>query len=270
MSDASRSAEGRSFTSDLITSIKHPDFWGFSSWLDLVTKYRRSALGLVWIFLPPVCYVFGIGYFYSLLFGRESLPFMVHLGMGYVLWRMITQVITGASTTMATHRAFIMDGRIRYTDYVLRIFAKSGFYFVITAIILVPLVALVSPPLLGVASLVLTLPLFILNVLWLGVVVAVLGARFPDLHELSTTVFIFGFLLTPIIWQASLTPPDTWRGFVARLNPAFHLIEFVRAPVLGEPTESLTYWVIAGMTVGGCLLATYVYRRYSRFIAVWL
>lgn len=270
MSDAFSSMTRNSFVSDLIASIKHPDFWGFSSWLDLVSKYRRSALGLVWIFLPPVCYVFGIGYFYSQLFERESLPFMVHLGMGYVLWRMITQVIMGASTTMATHRAFILDGRVRYTDYVLRIFARAVFYFVVTAILLVPLVALVAPTFLGVASLVVTLPIFLVNVLWLGVVVAVLGARLPDLHELSSTVFIFGFLLTPIIWQASLTPPDSLRGFVARLNPAFHLIEFVRAPVLGEPTEQLTYWVIASMTIGGCLLAAYVYRRYSRFIAIWL
>ena len=270
MNDTARSVDGDNFKSDLITSFKHPDFWGFSSWLDLVTKYRRSALGLVWLFLPPACYVFGIGDFYSALFGNEPLPFMVHLGLGYVLWRMITQVITGASTTMATHRAFIMDGRIRYTDYVLRIFAKAGFYFVITAVILTPLVALESPSLLRVASLGFTLPIFIVNVLWIGVVVAVLGARFPDLHELSTTIFIFGFLLTPIVWQASLMPADTWRGFFARLNPAFHLIEFVRAPLLGEPVENLTFGVIAGMTIGGCMLAAYVYRRYSRFIAVWL
>lgn len=270
MRETSRPVDGKSFTSDLVTSIKHPDFWGFSSWLDLVTKYRRSALGLVWLVLPPLCYVFGIGYFYSLLFGRESLPFMVHLGFGYVLWKMITQVITGASTTMATHRAFIMDGRTRYTDYVLRVFAKSAFYFIITAIILTPLVALLSPSLVGVASLVVTIPIFIANVLWLGVCVSILGARFPDLHELSTTIFIFGFLLTPIIWQASLTPANTWRGFVARLNPAFHLIEFVRAPVLGEPTEALTYWVIGGMTLGGFVAAAHVYRRYSRFIAIWI
>lgn len=270
MSDASRSVGGDSLKSDLIESFRHPDFWGFSSWLDLVTKYRRSALGLVWLFLPPVCYVFGIGYFYSTIFGKEPLHFMVHLGFGYALWKMITQVITGASTAMATHRAFIMDGRIRYTDYVLRVFAKSSFYFVITVLILAPLVVLLSPSVLGVASLAITLPIFIVNVLWLGVVLGVLGARLPDLHELSTTIFIFGFLLTPIVWEASLMPADTGRGFAARLNPAFHLIEFVRAPVLGEPVETITYMVIAGMTIGGCVFAAFVYRRYSRLIAVWL
>lgn len=270
MSKAFRSVAHSSLAADFAASLKRPDFWAFSSWLDLVTKYRRSALGLVWVMLPPVCYVFGIGYFYSLLFGVESLPFMVHLGIGYLLWRTITQVITGASTTMATHRAFILDGRIRYTDYVLRIIAKSAFYFVVTALVVVPLVAVSGASVAGALTLFLTLPLFVVNIAWLGVVFAVLGARLPDLHEFSATIFIFGFLLTPIVWRADLMPPDTWRGFVARLNPAFHLIELVRAPLLGETIERPTYWVVAGLTVGGVLLAAAVYRRYARFIAVWI
>lgn len=266
----SRIPDGTRFFPDLLSSFSHPDFWAFSSWLDLVTKYRRSALGVVWILLPPFCYVFGIGYFYSLLFEVPALPFMVHLGAGYILWRMITQVITGASTTMLAHRAFILDGRIRYTDYVLRVIAKALFYFAVTIVVLVPLLAFAGVSIAGGLSVLVTLPVFMLNILWLGVLMAVLGARFPDLHELSATIFIFGFLLTPIVWRADYMPPDTWRGFFARLNPAFHLIEFVRAPLLGEPLETATLYVIAGMTAVGLFLAYVVYRRYGRFIAVWL
>src|SRR5687768_9935682 len=129
MTDDIAKQPGIDLIPDLLASVRNPDFWAFSSWLDLVTKYRRSALGVLWIFLPPLCYVFGIGYFYALLFDVTPLPFMVHLGAGYLLWRMITQVITGASTTMLSHRAFILDGRIRYTDYVLRVMAKALFYF---------------------------------------------------------------------------------------------------------------------------------------------
>ena len=85
-----------------------------------------------------------------------------------------------------------------------------------------------------------------------------LGARFPDLHEFSATIFIFGFLLTPIVWRADYMPVDTWRGFFARLNPAFHLIEFVRAPLLGEAVETPTLYVMGGMTAAGLFLAYFV------------
>jgi ABC-2 type transport system permease protein len=270
MTDDIAKQPGIDLIPDLLASVRNPGFWAFSSWLDLVTKYRRSALGLLWIFLPAFCYVFGIGYFYSLLFNVPSLPFMVHLGVGYVLWRMITQVITGASTTMATHRAFILDGRVRYTDYVLRVMAKALFYFAVTLVILAPLLAIAGVGFVESLSLFLTLPVFLVNVLWLSVLVAVLGARLPDLHEFSATIFIFGFLLTPIVWRADHMPSDTWRGLIARFNPAFHLIEMVRAPLLGEPLETATLYVLAGMTVTGLLAAYVVYRRYGRFIAVWI
>jgi ABC-type polysaccharide/polyol phosphate export systems, permease component len=254
---------------DLISSLRNPAFWAFSAWLDLVTKYRRSSLGLIWVLMPPLCYIFGIGYFYSSLSKVESLPFMLHLGIGYVLWKMITQVITGASTAMAGHRSFIFDGRVRYTDYVLRVMSKSLFYFAVTVCVLTPLL-LAAIGVRGAMTLAITLPIFMANVLWLGVVIGVIGARFPDMHEFSSTIFIFGFLLTPIVWRAELTPPDTMRGFVARLNPAFHLIEFVRAPLLGDPVEINTIWVVLGLTILGWACAMAVYRKYSSYIPIWL
>ena len=108
MSRPPRIPDGTRFFPDLLSSFSHPDFWAFSSWLDLVTKYRRAALGVVWILLPPFCYVFGIGYFYSLLFDVPSLPFMVHLGVGYLLpvcyllWSLKWGRVSGANPWGAT------------------------------------------------------------------------------------------------------------------------------------------------------------------------
>jgi lipopolysaccharide transport system permease protein len=55
-----------------------------------------------------------------------------------------------------------------------------------------------------------------------------------------------------------------------RFNPFFHLIEFVRAPALGMIPEASTVVVVLAMTVGGWLVASLVYRRYSRYIPLWV
>lgn len=256
---------------DLWNSLRNYEFWAFSSWLGIVTKYRRSSLGFVWLFAPPVAYIYGIGYFYSSLFGREQLPFQVHLGIGYLLWRMVTQVIGQSSATMLGNRAFILDGRTRFTDYLMQVLVQALFYQLIAMMLVVPLLFMlpgVRPE--GLALLAVSMPVFYLNVLWLSVVVGVVGARYPDIHELSNTIFIFGFLLTPIVWSADMAPVDSTRGFFARINPAFHLIEFVRAPLVGETLERGTLIYLAAMTVGGWLLAAFVYRRYSRYVAIWI
>ena len=81
---------------------------------------------------------------------------------------------------------------------------------------------------------------------------------------------IFLFLLTPIIWYPALMPADSLRGQLMRFNPFYHFVTLFRAPIMGEPVETLTYYYVGVMTVLGLALATIVYRRYARFVPLWI
>ena len=50
--------------------------------------------------------------------------------MGYLLWRVIIQLITESTSVLRNHKSFIFDGRVRLTDYFLRTLSKAMFYFV--------------------------------------------------------------------------------------------------------------------------------------------
>lgn len=262
---------GGSLWRDALASLQRPEFWTFSAWLDIISKYRRSRLGLLWMFIPPATTVLVIGNFYAEFAGRDPKTFMPYMGMGYMLWRFITQVIGETSSVMLSHRAFIMDGRTRYTDYVFRSISKALFY-AFAALVVVIVAYLISPMahLAGLASLVLTLPVVIFNVFALGVVIALLGARYPDIHELTTTIFLFGFLLTPILWDPANVPVGSPRALLMHANPAYHLIQLVRSPLLGTALEPITPVYIAVMTVLMAAAATFLYRRYARFIPIWI
>lgn len=261
----------RSLWRDLKQSIRRPEFWAYSSWLGIVTKYRRSRLGLLWLVMPAVLYILGVGYFFSRLQGHSPSEFMAHMGVGYLLFRLLSMVINEASSVLPQHQSFILDGHQRLTDFFLRVIAKALFYFLM-GLPVVALVLLQAPQMdaTGLLSLFASIPLFILNVAWVSVVIALLGARFPDIHELMGTIFIFGFILTPILWYASRAPIGTPHGIFMRLNPLYHLIEIVRAPLLGEPIESFTLWYLSLFTLGGWLLASLAYRRYARFVPIWV
>ncbi len=94
-----------------------------------------------------------------------------------------------------------------------------------------------------------TFPLIVINALWIAVVFSLVGARFPDLSQFINNVFIFAFLFTPIIWYGDSMPPDSLRGSMMRLNPLYHMVEIVRAPILGETIEPLTFKYLGAMTV---------------------
>lgn len=256
---------------DMRDSLRDRGFWAYAVWLDVATHYRRTRLGPLWLVMPPLAYVLGLGYLYSHMMGGDPAAFIPHLGFGYVLWRLAIQGVSDAASVFAGHHAFIMDGRTRFTDFILRTFAKSFLYFSVgLAIVLTIVIVLPSSDRISLLSLLVTLPVFILNVIWMSVVVALLGARFPDIKEIIGTVLVFGFLLTPILWDASMVPPDTVRGVVMRFNPFFHLIEFVRAPALGTMPEASTLYVVPAMTILGWLLSAILYRRYARFVPLWI
>lgn len=267
----SRSPGKNPLFTDLYRSLNAPAFWAYSSWLDIVTKYRRSRFGIVWLVVPSILYVWGIGSFFAGLQKINVGDFVAYVGIGYLLFRMLSMVITESSSVLVAHQAFILDGHVRLTDFVLRVIAKALFYFVMALPVLgVALWIAPSVHLAGLATVVVTFPIVLLNLLWMGCVVSLIGARYQDIHELMGSLFIFGFILTPIIWHADNAPVTSIHGILMRLNPLYHLIHIVRAPIVGEQIHSSTYVYIALMTLAGWGLALVLYRRYARFVALWL
>ncbi|MGH8084276.1 MAG: ABC transporter permease [Lysobacter sp.] len=260
-----------SFTGQLAKSLRQPEFWAYSSWLDLATKYRRTRLGVLWLVLPTLMFLLVLGNVYSHLMGYPVEEYLPYLGVGYVCWRFMLQCINDSSSVFRTHKAFIMDGRVRLTDFILRGIAKALFNFVFAMTVVVAV--LVWSPMVewsGLFSLLVTLPILLANMVWLSFCIGLIGARFPDTSEFIHTVLVVGFLLTPILWHVERFPLGTTRGLLARLNPAFHLIEVVRAPVLGQMPETHSIVAVALMTVVGWLMAIYLYRRYARFVPLWI
>ena len=261
----------RSLVRDYWDSLRHPEFWVYATWLELVTKYRRSRLGMVWAFMPSVIYAFGVGGFFANIQGQSPQQFIPHLALGYMVFRFIVISLSESTTTCAGHSSFILDGRVRLTDYVLRVVAKAAFYFIVA--VPVAVIALAMSPTFhwqGLLTFVPAMVIVLLNVAWMGSLVAVLGARLPDVHEIIGSVLMFSFLFTPIIWRADQAPIDTLRGGIARANPLFHMVEIVRAPILSEPVEAFSIAYLAVMLVVGWTFAFLVYRRNARYVPVWL
>lgn len=264
-------ASSRRFLDDVRSSLRRPAFWTFSGWLEIITRYRKTRLGVLWMVIPPACFIVVLGYAYAGLMGYPLARYLPHLALGYALWRLLIQVLNESMGSLRNHKAFIMQGRITLTDYIFKAVAKSLLYF-IAAMLVVLAVLLWSPqvPAVGLLTLLITVPVFVANAVWLAIVAAIVGARVPDATEAIGAILIFAFLLTPILWLPEQAPVASLQGKIMRLNPAFHLLEVVRAPALGHTPEAISIAVVAGMTVVGIGLAAWIYRRYARVVPLWL
>lgn len=259
------------FFTDLKESLRRPEFWMYSSWLDIITRYRRTRLGLVWIVIPTAVFVAAIGQVYSTVMGHDAEFYLPYLAIGYLLFRFMTQCLQESGSILRSHKSFIMDGRVRMTDYVLRSIAKAFFFFACGFIVVV--VTMAWSPMTSLVSLVtvlVTFPLVMINSFWLSSCMSMIGARYVDSAEMVTTLMRFGMLLTPILWIGDRFPPGTFGWWAVNLNPAYHLITLVRNPLLGQAIPSSSIWFVSVLTVAGVTLTALLYRRYARFVPLWI
>lgn len=259
------------FWADLRGSFRNPGFWALASWLDIIVRARRSRFGVLWLMAPAAVYVFGMGMFFASMMSVPFATFAAHVALGAMVFRSLMSTVVGSAGVFHASQPFIMDGHVRLTDYLLQSLARS--FFDLCMYLPFVIVALLMFTGVSVAGLLLApfvLVLIQVNALWIGVVFSLMGARHPDVGQLISNTSIFLFLLTPIIWYPELMPADSIRGQLMRFNPFYHFVTLFRAPILGEPVEPMTYWVVAGLTVGGLALATWLYRRYARFVPLWI
>lgn len=261
------------FWRELLESLRHPDFWALSSWLGIIIRSRKSRLGIVWLLMPSAVYVFGLGAFFASIMGRHMEGgYYAYVAIGAMVFRSLMSTVIGSANVFVGGAAFIMDGHTRLTDYVLQSLAKS--FFDLCMYVPVLLVALylsrsaISPW--GVVTAAPALLLIYFNALWMATAFALLGARLPDVGQLLSNVSVFLFLLTPIIWHADMLPADSARAHLVQMNPFYHLVELFRAPFFGNPVTPSTFRYVGIMTVTGLGVTTMAYRRYARYVPLWI
>lgn len=256
----------------LAESFRRPDHWVYASWLDTVTKYRKTYLGILWMLVPTAIYIWGIGGFVGSLQPGVDLPrFLGHVAVGWVVFRLIMTVVSDATSTFASYQPYIYDGNVRLTDFILRSLSRSLLYFLMAQPLLC--VAVLGSPdfhFAGVPGSMLGLVVVVINLFLYSVLLGLLGARYPDVGELMGSVMMAAFLVTPIVWYPASAPEGTVHGTLMRANPFHHLLSAIRGPLLGEALEPLTLYYLGAMTLVGLVAAVFAYRAFARRVPLWL
>lgn len=260
-----------SLLKDFSGSLKRPDHWLYASWLAIVTSTRRNFLGIFWLVFPPIVYIWGIGWFIGMLNPGKIRPFMAHVGVSFVLFRLIIAIINDSAVAYRAHAPYINDGQTRYTDYILAAVSRGTIVFLFAVPVLA--VALLTSEQFVPAGMPLALAglaILLLNALVWAVPFSILGARLPDLAEFLGNLTMMLFLITPIVWYPSAAPEGSIQGMLMRANPLHHMIAAVRDPLVGTPIEPLTWTYLGAMSVAGVLLAWLSYRLFAKRIPMWI
>ena len=253
---------------DLYLGIRAWPVWITLGWNDIALRYRRSVLGPLWITLSMCVLVGTLGFIYYRIFHMEIETYLPYLALGFVVWTFISSAISESCAAFQEGEGIIKQIKVPFSVFVLRVVWRNFIVLMHTIIVYIPLAIFfkISPHL----TTILVLPglaVLCINMVWIGLVLAVFSTRFRDVPQIITTILQIGMFATPILWPVSSLGERT---LIADINPLYHFIELVRAPLTGGSPAAVSWIVAIGSAVVGTLAALLLLRRASRRIVYWL
>ena len=241
------------------------------SLLKFLIRYRRTALGPVWLLVGPSLFIALLGNLYAHIGAAEASVFVPHLAIGLVAWTLIQGFVNGSATIFPRNRAQIMQGGQSLDGIVWQDVATTVLSFfhqlpIIIAVFVIYRLPINWSALLSLAG----LALVIANGVWVTRVFGILGARYRDLSEVFHAVMRIAFLATPIIWMPGQGLQGGVMGHFLVYNPFVHYLDIIRAPLLGQPVALLSWGVVLAFTVAGFFLAQVMTARFGRFVPLWV
>lgn len=253
---------------DLLEGLMRWRLWGLMGWQDIRLRYRRSMLGPFWLTISMGIMVAALGFLYGGLFQVPLDSYLPFLTVGFLVWALISGLITDGCTALSGSEGMIKEVRLPYSLYVFRMIWRNvimfGHNFVVYLIVAV---VFGIKPTLATMLLLPALALLLINAVSVGVLVSIVCARFRDVPQIIASLLQVAFFVTPIIWQ-----PELLKGhyFLVHSNPFYHFVEIIRGPMLGHPVPLDSWLYVCTATVIGWLLALLFLGRYRRFIPYWV
>ncbi len=255
---------------DIVATLRRYNLIHMLGWQDIRQRYRRSTIGPFWSTISLGLIIGTIGIVFSQILKSPIKDFLPFLTAGMIFWHFMLGVIIDGCNGFIAAETIIKQLPIPLFVHILRIIWRNMLVLAHNIIIFPFIVFAVGKSLSWLIFL--SIPgymLLVLNLTWIAVILGIICARFRDLPEFVGSIIQVVFFLTPIMWMPQLLSEGSGI-FILDLNPAFHLLEIVRAPMLGQFPSMINWLVSFAMALTGWPLTLLVYGRYKRRIAYWM
>jgi ABC-2 type transport system permease protein len=277
---------------DIRAGLHQRELWAHLGWQDIKQRYRRSVIGPLWITISMGVTAVGLGILYAVLFKHPIKVFLPYVTTGFIVWGFINGCLTEGMDTFIANEGLIKHLPAPLTVYALRTVWRQTLMLMHNLIVYVIMLAIFFTSLdhpyqmeklgqihpgLGLYSLS-AIPAFVLlalNGMWLTLTMGVISTRYRDIPQVVNSVIQLAFYLTPIVWSpddlfGAGQSGNDWAKVVFQLNPLYHFVQIMRAPLTGQHVSIWSWVVVLGITVVGWAMALLVMRNYRARVSYWV
>lgn len=242
--------------------------WTMMGWHDIQKRYRRSQLGPFWLTLSMAVMVACLTVVYGSLLKQPIETFLPFLSIGLATWNLAAMTMTEGCYAFLDQDGLIKNIRMPLTVHAMRVVWRNliSYGHNIVIYFAIAVVFQLSP---GAAGLLVFpgLLLFTLNLAWVTLLLSVTCTRFRDVPQIVGSVTQLLFFVTPVLWKPELLGERRW---IVELNPLHHLMELVRAPLLGVVPAPESWGIALLVTAAGWTAAFLVFIRCRHRVVYWL
>ncbi|EOM74633.1 putative ABC-2 type transporter integral membrane [Rhodococcus rhodnii LMG 5362] len=262
---------------DLRDGFAQRELWLSLGWQDIKQRYRRSVIGPFWITIATGVQATAFGILYSALLDIPLQQFLPYVTVGLIVWNVISASILEGSEVFIANEGLIKQLPAPLSVHIYRLVWRQILLF--THNLLIYFVLLFA---FGVwreitwtsIAVVPALALLALNAVWVSLLFGIIATRYRDIAPILSSLTLMLFVLTPIMWTTESLEAQggevAKRARIAELNPLFHYLDIVRAPMIGADQEAYHWYIVLTITVVGWALALFALRKYRSRVAYWV
>jgi ABC-type polysaccharide/polyol phosphate export permease len=211
---------------------------------NIITRYKRSILGVAWTMLNPLGTMAVMSIVFSQVFNRvESYP--IYLLSALVGWQFFNQTTSGCMNSMLWGSDLFKRSYLPKATFVVSSVLSGMVNYCFSLVPLALIMFITKVPFrISLAALPLTLLLLGIFTLGIGLLLSSVVTTFPDISEMYHVILTAWMYLTPI-----MVPEDTlqkvFNGLILKLNPLYHVLRLMRIVIYDGIFPTSHQWLVA-------------------------
>jgi ABC-type polysaccharide/polyol phosphate export permease len=254
--------------SDLQRGIDLHHVWIYQAYHEISAKYKRTALGSIWIAGGFIVTSFSFGILFGELFHLPLATSLPYTMAGILVFGLVSFVFFEGAEIFISSSGIIRNHAYPFTFYVFQSVCKNFFVFLHNLIVFLLVTLIIGAVKIPHWSILLAIPLLLIFMFSWGMLSTMISSRFRDMRFMLPYIGQLFSVLTPIFWR-----PDSLQGTfktIIMLNPVYSLIQIVRQPLLGEAATPLEWGLAATYTFIGVVLWAAFFSGFRRRIPFWV
>lgn len=213
---------------------------------DIVSRYKRSVLGIAWTLLQPLAMMFILMLVFSSLFQAVK-GYPAYILSGLIAWTFFAQTTNAIINQIVWGGALLKQIYVPRTSFGVSAIGTGLVNLVLSLIPMFLIMFLADVPfrwsLLFLPVSMLLLAAFALGV---GLIISTMAVHFPDVAEMYSIILMAWMYLTPIIYPEHIIP-EAYRFWFFNLNPMYHIIKVFRMPIIDGIVPDVMTLIAAGI-----------------------